>query len=131
MINRAVWYYLDISGLFLAAMALSAAGCLWLGGLVGLLVRLTCHIPDVDDLFPSSTVSPSFTTLRWVAMKVAMHLSLYSCPIYMRSPDSTWGKAWAVRAAWFKRGFRLKSALWVACIMIPSSRMIWELLLIF
>ena len=40
-INRAVWYHLDSPGLLLSIRALSAAGCCWLGGLVGLLVRLT------------------------------------------------------------------------------------------
>ena len=63
-INRSIWYHLDSSGLLLASRALSAVGFLWIGGLVGLLVRLTCHMPDVDDIFPSSTISPSLTTLR-------------------------------------------------------------------
>ena len=40
-LNRAVCYHLASYGLLLAAMALSAVGCCWLGGLVGLLVRLT------------------------------------------------------------------------------------------
>ena len=63
-IKRAVWYHLASSVLFLATRALSADGCFCIGGLVGLLVRLTFYIPDVDDIFPSSTVSPSLTTLR-------------------------------------------------------------------
>ena len=63
-INRAAWYYLDRSGLLLAVRALSAAGFFWLCGIVGLLVRLTCHMPDVYNLLPSSTVIPSLTTLR-------------------------------------------------------------------
>ena len=61
-LNRAEWYHLDSSGLLLASRALSAAGC-FLGGLVGLLVMLTCHMPDLYDLLPSSTVSPSLTEL--------------------------------------------------------------------
>ena len=77
-IKSVVWYHLDSSGLLLASKALSATGCLWLGGLMGLLVRLTCHIPDVDNLLPSGTVSPYLTTLRWVAVKVAMHPSSHS-----------------------------------------------------
>ena len=56
-LNRATWYHLASSGLIIAARALGAASCCWLGGPMGLLVRLTCHIPDVDDLLPSSTVS--------------------------------------------------------------------------
>ena len=56
-INRAVWYHLDSSGLILAARALSAAGCCLLGGWLGLLVRLTCHMPDVVYRFPYGTVS--------------------------------------------------------------------------
>ena len=63
-IKRDAWYYLASYGLLLAVRSFSAAGCCWLGFPVGLLVRLTCHIPDVDDLLPSSTVSPSLTTLR-------------------------------------------------------------------
>ena len=63
-IKRAAWYHLASSGLLLASREFSADGCCWLGDPVGLLVRLTCHIPDVDDLFPSSTVIPSLTTLR-------------------------------------------------------------------
>ena len=62
-LKRAVWYHLDIAGLLPDARALSAAGCFWISFPVGLLVRLTCHIPDVDYLLPYSTVSPSFTTL--------------------------------------------------------------------
>ena len=32
---------------------------------------------------------------------------------------------WDVWAAWVNRGFRLSSALWVACMMLPSGRMNW------
>ena len=63
-IKRAAWYHLANSRLIISSRVLSDAGCWWLGVLVGLLVRLTCHMPDVDDLFPYSTVSPSVTTLR-------------------------------------------------------------------
>ena len=124
-LKRYAWYHLDRSVLLIAARALSAAGCCWLGGFVGLLVRLTCHMPDVDDLLPSSTISPSLTTLRLLAVKVAMHLSSHSFPIDMRDPDYRWGKTWAVQAAWVKRGFRLSSSLWVACMMLLSGRMTW------
>ena len=62
-LNWDAWHHLASSGSLLASRALSAAGCLFLGGWVGLLVRLTCHMPDVVDLFPSSTVIPSLTTL--------------------------------------------------------------------
>ena len=92
------------SVLLLAARALSAAGCFWIGGLVELLFRLTCHVSDVVDLLPSSTVIPSLTTLRWVAVKVAMQTSSHSCPIDMRSPDCRWGETLAVRASWVNRG---------------------------
>ena len=63
-LKRAAWYHLASSDFLLAARLLSAAGCFWIGGLVGLLVRLTCHMPHVDDLLLSSTISPSLTTLR-------------------------------------------------------------------
>ena len=39
-LKRAVWYHLDSSGLILSARALSAAGCCWIGDLMGLMVRL-------------------------------------------------------------------------------------------
>ena len=63
-ISRAMYYNLVISGLLLASRALSAAGCFCLDGPVGLMVRLTCHIPDVEYLLPYRTISPSLTTLR-------------------------------------------------------------------
>ena len=61
--KRTAWYHLDNSGLLLADRALSAAGCCFLGGWLGLLVRLTFHIPDVVDRLPYSTVIPSLTIL--------------------------------------------------------------------
>ena len=66
------WYHLASSGLLLAAKALSANGCCWIGGCSGLLVRLTCHTPDEFDRLPSNTIRPFLTKLRRVALKVAM-----------------------------------------------------------
>ena len=63
-LKRSAWYHLASSGLLFAVRALSDDGCCWLGGLVVLLVRLTFHITDVYDLLPSSSVSPSLTTLK-------------------------------------------------------------------
>ena len=63
-LKRAPWYHLASSGLLPADRALSAAVFCLLGGSVGLLVRLTCHIPDVVGLIPSSNLSLSLTTLR-------------------------------------------------------------------
>ena len=40
-LNRATCYHLASSGLLLSVRVLSTAGCWWLGGPVGLLVRLT------------------------------------------------------------------------------------------
>ena len=62
-INRVAWYHVDSSGLLLTYRALSTSGCCWLGGLVGLLVRLTCHILGVNYMLPSSNVIPFLTTL--------------------------------------------------------------------
>ena len=90
-INRFTWYHLYIYGLILSARALSADGCWLLGGSMGLLVRLTCHMTDVVDLLPSSTVSPSLTTLSLVAVKVYMQPLLHSCPIGMGAPSCRWG----------------------------------------
>ena len=63
-LKRDEWYHLARSLLLLADRALSAASCCWLDGLLGLLFRLTCHMTDVVDLMPFSTVSPSLTALR-------------------------------------------------------------------
>ena len=71
-LKRATWYHLYSSVLLISARTLSAAGCCLLGGWLGLLVSLTSHMPDVVNRFPSSTVSPSLTTLRLVAVKVAI-----------------------------------------------------------
>ena len=38
---------------------------------------------------------------------------------------------WEMRSDWVKRGFRLRSSLWVACIVMSSGRMTWGPLLIF
>ena len=63
-LNRAVWYHLAISVLILAARVLSAYSCCFLGGWLGLLLMLTCHMPDVVGRLPSSTIISSLTTLR-------------------------------------------------------------------
>ena len=69
-------------------------------------------------MFPSSTVSPSLTTLRLVVVKVDMQPSLHIYPIGMRAPDFRWGRTWDVRDAWFKRGFSLIICIWLACVML-------------
>ena len=96
-----------------------------------LLVRLPCHILDVDDLLTSSNISPSLTKLRRVAVKVDMQLSSHIFPIDTRASDCRWRTMWSVCDAWVKRGFRLRSALWVACMMLTSGRITWGPLLIF
>ena len=63
-LKRSAWYHLDRSGLILAARVLSVSGCCLVGGWLELLVSLTCHMPDVVDWFPSSTVRPSLNELR-------------------------------------------------------------------
>ena len=121
-LNRATWYYLASYVLLLVDREFSAAGCFLLGGWLGLMLRLTWHMPDVIDWLPASTVIPSLSTLRWLVVKVAMQQSSYSCPIDMRDPDCGWGKMWDVRDAWFNRGFRFISTPWVVCMIIPSGR---------
>ena len=118
-INRAAWYHLDTSGLFLADRTLIDSGCCFRGGWLGLLVMLTCHIPDVVYQLTYSTVTPSLTTLRRVVVKFDMQPSSHSCPIDMRDPGCMWGRKWDVQVAWAKREFRLSSALWVACTILP------------
>ena len=63
VLKRAAWYHLARSVLILSDKALSATGCFFLGGQLGLLVRLTCHMPDVVDRLPTSIFIPSLTTL--------------------------------------------------------------------
>ena len=82
-------------------------------------------MPDVFEWLPYNIVSPSLTTLSLLAVKVAMYPSSHSCPIDMRSPDCRWGEMWDILDAWVKRGFIFISSLWVACMMLPSGRMIW------
>ena len=71
---------------------------------MGLLVRLTCHMTDVVDLLPSSTGSPSLTTLSLVAVKVYMQPSLHSCPIDMRDPGCRWGRRGLCRLLGLREG---------------------------
>ena len=59
--------------------------------------------------------------------KVAMQPSSHSLPIYTRDPYCRCGNVWAVSAALVKRGFRFVSDILVACMMLPSDIMTWEL----
>ena len=61
-LTSVVWYHCTSFGLILAVRELSDAGYFWLGGWSGLLVSLTCHMPDVFDQVNYNTVRPSFTT---------------------------------------------------------------------
>ena len=124
-LNRAAWYNLDRYDLLLSARVERSDSCCLLSGWLGLLVRLTCRMPDVVGRFPSSTVSSSLTKLRSLEVYSSMQPSFQSCPIDMRGPDCRWGKMWAVRPYWFNWGFIFISSLWVACIMILSGRMTW------
>ena len=67
------WYHLARSSLLLGAREFGAAGCCWIGGWLRFLVRLTCYMPDVFNRLTSNTCIPSYTTLRLVSVKVAMH----------------------------------------------------------
>ena len=62
-IKIVVCYHCASSGLVPASRASSDAGCGWIAGWYGFLVRPTCQIPDVFDLVSSNTVMPYFTTL--------------------------------------------------------------------
>ena len=96
-LNRSVWYHLASSVLIISARSLSDAGCCLLGVWSGLLVKLTCNMPDVVEQFTSSTVIPYLTTLRGVVVKFAMQPSSHSCPIDMKAPDCRWGEMCDVR----------------------------------
>ena len=69
---------------------MSATGLGELYWLHELLVRLTCHIPDVSDCWPSSIVRPFFSTLRCVAVNIAVHPSFHSFPVDIRASDFRW-----------------------------------------
>ena len=60
-----------------------------------------------------------------------MQPSSHSCPIDIRAPDCMWEKIWDVQVTWVKRGLRLRSDLWVACMILPSGRMTWGTLIFF
>ena len=64
-------------------------------------------------------------------MKFAMQTSSHSFPSDIRAPDFRWEKLWDVHTACVKRGFRLRIALWVAFMMLPSGSMTWGPSLIF
>ena len=48
-LNSMAWYHCANSGLVIAVGELSTAGIVELGAWPGMLVRLTCHRPDVFD----------------------------------------------------------------------------------
>ena len=56
--------------------------------------------------------------------------SLHTLPIDLRDLDCRWGKICGVLDAWVKRGFRFSSALCMACMILPSGRMTWGVLII-
>ena len=82
-------------------------------------------MPDVFDQVPSNTVSPPLTTIRLVAVKVYVHPSSKSFHIDMRAPEFMWEKICAALAVWVRRGFRLRSALWVAYMRLASGSITW------
>ena len=59
-------------------------------------------------------------------MKVDLHPSSQSFPVYMRSPDCRRGKMCVFHAVWIRRVFRSRNALWVACMRLLSGSMNWR-----
>ena len=57
-----------------------------------------------------------------VAVNVVVQPSSHSCPMEISVPDWRWGKMCAVLDLVDNKGVRLSSALWVACMRLPSGR---------
>ena len=69
-LNSVTWHHCDNSVFVISARALSAADRGGIGGRPGMLVRLTCHTPDVFYQVTYNTVSPYFTTFRLVVVRL-------------------------------------------------------------
>ena len=124
-LNIVSWYHCVSSGFVISERASSAAYFGELDWVHGLLVRLTCHIPDVPDWWTSSIVRSFLATGRWVEVKVSVQLPSHSCPAEIRAPDWRCGGVWNVLAVCVRRGFSVSSTLWVAYIRLPSGSMNW------
>ena len=72
--------------------------------------------------FPSRTFSPCLCTLMVVSVNVAVQPSSHSFPMEISAPDWRWGEMCDIFALIYSKGIGLSSALWVACMMLPSGR---------
>ena len=59
---------------------------------------------NVYDMCPSSIARPLFTTIICLTVKVAVHPSLQSCPVDIRSPDFRSGNMFTVLSLGVLRG---------------------------
>ena len=87
-------------------------------------------MPDVFDQIPSNTSRSSFTMLRLLAVKVAVHSSSHSCSIDMRYHDCRLGEMCDVLDVSIRRGFSFSTYLWVAYMRLLLGSITWGLFLL-
>ena len=80
----------------------------------------TCHIPATILRLDSRTILHFFSTFMCVAVNMTVHPSSNSFPTYIITPDSMWGKMFAVFSLVANKGIEFSSVLWVACTSLPS-----------
>ena len=86
-LNIVEWYHLDRSGFVLSDRSLGDTGLGEFSLVNNMLVRLTCHMPNLSDKCPSSIVRTLSTTLRCVVVNFAVYPSSNSFSMYIRVPD--------------------------------------------
>ena len=86
-------------------------------------VILTCQMSAYIFRFPSRTTSTCLCNVIVVEVNVLLHPSEHSFHMEIIAPDWRWGKFWDISPLVDSKGLMLSSALWVACIMLPSGRM--------
>ena len=114
-----VWYHCVRSGLVLSAIMLFPDWRVGVGLGCGVVARCTYHIPATPLQVLSRTTYPFFSTIKCVAVNVAVQPSSHILPMEISAPDWRWGKMCDVLALVDNKGLRLISALWVAYIILP------------
>ena len=68
------------------------------------MLRLTFHITDIPERWPSSTLRPYFTTVWCAAMKALVQPSSHGLPIGIRDHDLMWREILDILAVGFSKG---------------------------
>ena len=97
-----------------------------IGWLHGLFVRLTFHMLDFYNWWPSIIVRLIFTILSLFTVIVAVYPLSQSFSMDIRGPDWIWGKMCDFLYVVVGRGFRLSYDIWVPLRILYDS-MTWGL----